>query len=30
VGHVARIGREEGHTGFWQINLKERTHLYNT
>jgi hypothetical protein len=27
AGHVARMGREEVHTGFWWGNLKERDHL---
>jgi hypothetical protein len=25
--HVAHMGREEVHTGFWWGNLKERHHL---
>jgi hypothetical protein len=27
VGHVARVGRGEVHTGFWWGNIKERAHL---
>jgi hypothetical protein len=27
VGHVARMVREEVHTGFWWGNLRERDHL---
>jgi hypothetical protein len=27
LGHVARMGRREVHTGFWLENLKERGHL---
>ena len=27
AGHVARMGREEVHTGFWWGNLRERGHL---
>ena len=27
VGHVARMGRGEVHTGFWWGNLREREHL---
>jgi len=27
TGHVARMGREEGHTGFWWGNLRKRGHL---
>jgi len=26
VGHVARMGRGEGRTGFWWGNLRERDH----
>ena len=24
AGHVARLGKEDGNTGFWWRNLKER------
>ena len=27
VGHVARMGTGEVHTGFWWGNLRERDHL---
>ena len=27
VGHVARIGRGEVHTGFWCVNLRDKGHL---
>jgi hypothetical protein len=27
AGHVARMGREDGYTGFWWGNLRERHHL---
>jgi hypothetical protein len=27
VGHVARLGIEEVHTGLWRVNLKVTDHL---
>jgi len=27
VGHVARFGRGEAHTGLWWGNMRERDHL---
>jgi hypothetical protein len=27
AGHVARMGKREGHTGFWWGNLRESDHL---